>query len=646
MKYTRLSENYNKNILIPSGDSPYDHIRDKTKPYFVSMMNYNEDDYKKWEATGSVAGIEKSTTNKIWWDFDNKEDVAVALRDTAKVYDELLQHFKEENIQLAFSGNKGFSIVIFTEQELSLEQSKSIAYKFAGTLSTFDTKNYDNQRIFRLTLTKNEKSNLYKIPLTREELNLEVEQIKEIASDPSVYDAYDLESYYKPATVPTSLLSVSITIPIKKKENVSIINTDLDFSKKPKHLSNCRWALQNGHFVSGSRSNALLCLGATYKNQGFNLEQVYRLLKGVAETQAQVNDAERFDDKRLYNTIITQIFGTQWQNGQFTCKEKDSWLGKYCQSLGAHKCSHEETVTVKTNDVFNLFTDYAKDYDKNVLTTGIEELDKHMKFMVGTSNAILGPPGIGKTSIILQILQNNSSKNVPSILFSYDMFHSALFMRMVQKETGYSQEKIFDIFRYSKKDQELIKGILEDKYKNVTFCFKAGQTTQQIEETILDTENRTGEKVKLTVFDYHELITSDYSDATAASSQVAQRLRQIANERKTCSIDLLQPSKNYTSPSDEITSYNAAKGSSSIAQSLTSMLGCSRPGFNPRKPEEDKFFNITCLKNRNGRLFSLDFKWDGLRGMILPLEDDERSELKELRDRKAAEKEQGDNSWN
>lgn len=610
------------------------------------MMNYNEDDYKKWEATGSVAGIEKSTTNKIWWDFDNKEDVAVALRDTAKVYDELLQHFKEENIQLAFSGNKGFSIVIFTEQELSLEQSKSIAYKFAGTLSTFDTKNYDNQRIFRLTLTKNEKSNLYKIPLTREELNLEVEQIKEIASDPSVYDAYDLESYYKPATVPTSLLSVSITIPIKKKENVSIINTDLDFSKKPKHLSNCRWALQNGHFVSGSRSNALLCLGATYKNQGFNLEQVYRLLKGVAETQAQVNDAERFDDKRLYNTIITQIFGTQWQNGQFTCKEKDSWLGKYCQSLGAHKCSHEETVTVKTNDVFNLFTDYAKDYDKNVLTTGIEELDKHMKFMVGTSNAILGPPGIGKTSIILQILQNNSSKNVPSILFSYDMFHSALFMRMVQKETGYSQEKIFDIFRYSKKDQELIKGILEDKYKNVTFCFKAGQTTQQIEETILDTENRTGEKVKLTVFDYHELITSDYSDATAASSQVAQRLRQIANERKTCSIDLLQPSKNYTSPSDEITSYNAAKGSSSIAQSLTSMLGCSRPGFNPRKPEEDKFFNITCLKNRNGRLFSLDFKWDGLRGMILPLEDDERSELKELRDRKAAEKEQGDNSWN
>lgn len=643
MEYIRLSENYNKNRLIPTTDNPHKYVDDKS-PWFTSMMRYNQADYDKWKSTGSLAGIEGSVTNKLWWDFDST-DLEAALNDTKGLYNLLSTELntEEANIQIAFSGSKGFSVVVETTQDLSLEQVKYLCFLLGDSFKSFDQKVYDNQRIFRLLLTKNEKSGLYKIPLSRAELfESTIEQIKTYAESITGLESDDLLHYYKPLTIPQRFLLVP-----KHKEPIRVIAPlmDLDFSKKPKFLSACRWSLQNGHFTSGSRSNALLCLGATYKNLGFNQDHVYRLLKGVAETQASVNNCDRFDDKRLFNTIITQIFSPQWENGQFTCREPNSWLGKYCSSLGTNKCSHEETSIVKTSEVFNLFTDYAKDYDKNVLTTGITELDKHMKFMVGTSNAILGPPGIGKTSVILQILQNNSMKGVPSIFFSYDMFHSALFLRMVQKETGFSQEKIFDIFRHDAKEQNRIKAELEDKYKNISFCFKAGQTSQEIEETIMDTENKLGEKVKLIVVDYHELITSDYSDSTAASGQTAQRLRQIANERKVCSIDLLQPSKNYTSPSDEITSYNAAKGSSAIAQSLTLMLGCSRPGFDPRNPDEDKFFNITCLKNRNGRLFSLDFGWDGLRGNIGKLEDSERGELSALRERKKIEKEMGDKQW-
>jgi replicative DNA helicase len=221
------------------------------------------------------------------------------------------------------------------------------------------------------------------------------------------------------------------------------------------------------------------------------------------------------------------------------------------------------------------------------------------------------------------------------------MFHSALYMRMVQNATGLDQDTIYHIFNTDQKKVSEINRKLSDIYKNVRFCFKTGQTPDEIDDTILDTEDKIGRKVKLCIFDYNELIISTMSDGTAASAQVAQRIRQTANEKEICALQLLQPSKNYSSPGDEIVNFNAAKGSSSIVQSLTLMLGCSRPGFDPRRPEQDKYFNITCLKNRNGPLFSIDLSWNGLKGSIGKLEDHQRAELEALRAAKEAEEDDG-----
>jgi replicative DNA helicase len=209
---------------------------------------------------------------------------------------------------------------------------------------------------------------------------------------------------------------------------------------------------------------------------------------------------------------------------------------------------------------------------------------------------------------------------------------------MVQRETGLEQDEIYDIFRFDEKKADEIREILNEKYKYVHFCFRSGQTIEELDETIVTTEDKIGRKIKLIIPDYSELISTGISDPTASSAQVAQRLRQISNEREVCNLVLLQPSKNFSSPGDEITNYNAAKGSSSIVQSLTLLLGCSRPGFNPLEPEMDKFFNITCLKNRNGPLFSVDLSWEGLRGMISTLTDEQREELKEIRNQRAQQK--------
>ncbi|NJO64176.1 MAG: hypothetical protein HC836_40195 [Richelia sp. RM2_1_2] len=58
--------------------------------------------------------------------------------------------------------------------------------------------------------------------------------------------------------------------------------------------------------------------------------------------------------------------------------------------------------------------------------------------------------------------------------------------------------------------------------------------------------------------------------------------------------------KVYSSPSDEIRTYQGAKGSGAIAQAMTLMISLSRPGFNPRYPEDDKYFTINALKIEMG----------------------------------------------
>jgi hypothetical protein len=47
------------------------------------------------------------------------------------------------------------------------------------------------------------------------------------------------------------------------------------------------------------------------------------------------------------------------------------------------------------------------------------------------------------------------------------------------------------------------------------------------------------------------------------------------------------------------------------------------------------------LKNRNGGLFSLDFGWKGLEGMITELDDNGHADLGSLRASKESEKKDG-----
>ncbi len=610
-------------------------IVDTESDYFISTFDYTEEQYQQFLSTGTIARIVDVSTHDLNFDFDaTPEDLHPAREDTFKLISRLRENgVAASNISVAFSGNRGFSVKVISEARLTLEQVKVLTSNLLKDLPTADHSIYINSGIFRIIATKHKKSKLYKTSLTMEELeSLTDEEIKSKAYDISTVEDIAVD----PVHIPPSLYKVE-----KKEKEVQVLNEfEISFTQKPKGWTNCKWALAQGYDVKpGDRKIKLVAVVATCKALNITKELAYYYAKNSYERGMERYGGEAFDKDQLWNDIVERVYSPNWQGGMYSCKDgKTPWLTSLCNSLGRHKCNSSELAVVSASDVFDLFNDYAMNFEKNVLKTGIPLLDEECKFMVGTSNGILAPPGVGKTTLSLAVLNYNSNEGNQCAFFSYDMFHSMVYLRLIQKHFGYKQDKVFDIFKHNKTEATRIRGTIEEQYKNVHFCFKSGQTADEIYETILDIEDKTGHKVKLGMVDYNELVISGVSDPTQSSAQVAQRLRQIANDASVCMVTLLQPSKVFSNPSDEISTYQGAKGSGAIAQSLSLMLSLSRPGFHPRHPEEDKFLTINALKHRQGPLFTIDLHWDGLSGQIRDLADEERGQLETVRQKRAAEK--------
>lgn len=627
--------------LIPAEQDPGSAVTDPQKDWYSSLYFYNDEQRAQIEEKRSVAGIRDTVTNRLFFDFDappGDEGLVKAQADALMAAKRLYEAGMDPDaIRPSFSGSKGFSVDVLLDEYLRPDQYKAVVRAIAGDLETFDRVVSDANRIVRIPLTKHQKSGMYKTPLTLEELEFcTTDEIRSLAESP------------RPLTIAVKRVKVPSkwrkeieqgAAQTREKPRLKLVGeNEVNWAQKPSGWKNCKWSLLQGHFDPGHRHEALIRLAATCRAMGFDKKTTYYMCKSALKKQAEIHEQEQFSTDELWLNIIEgSVFSDTWQGGAYSCKS-DEWLRDYCSKLGDHKCPADNHLTVKTSEVFSFFDEYARNYDKNALSTGIGPVDAEARLMVGTSNALLAPPGVGKTSMSLQILNHNSKKGIRSIFFSYDMFQAALLTRMLQRHTGYSQKNIFEIWSQESPQKDEIKRLLSEEYKNVDFCFKSGQSPEEIIETIDEVESKTGEKVKLIVVDYNELVISDKADDTAASAQVAQKLRQIANEKQVCSLTLLQPSKVYSSPGDEITNYNAAKGASSITQSLTLMFGCSRPGFNPLDSSMDKFLNVTCLKNRNGGLFSVDLSWEGLRGMMGPLSEESKEELRQLRLAKAETK--------
>lgn len=633
MKYYRLTDGLNRiGTLIPENTNPYDYIDDQDKDWYLSVYKYNEEQKQLAEQNnGSIKGITEVVTDKLIFDVDCKDDIDKARKDGLKIIDRLVTNgIERDYIKLSFSGNKGFSIVVDHNKEIDPETHKKIAKLIAGDLETFDTKNYNASRIFRLNYTKHNESGLYKTPLTYNQFKkLSIDTIKNQSKNKK-YPKYEVER----ASLPEFKIEQE---PVKQTENN--IEHRLDFTKKPYYLNDVKYALHQGYIPPGMGNEGMMILASVYRHVGFDKMDAYHILKGVNEKRANIYNIEKRANDDIWNQVVNTVYSDDWKGGTYSPKENDLLV----QTAKDFNLTEQSSLT----DIKNIgkrYINFAKNINKNVIKTGIKSLDDSILITTGMMIGQLGSPSSGKTSFAISFIENLSAKGQVTLFESLDMYDNLLYQRLAQRVSGIKMDiklrkmiesdELYDPEYRIDEDLEVKKAFetVVDKYKNVEFNSTRGATVESIEEDIKLCKSKHGDNLKLVVIDYLEKVRGPFSDATANSGYVASRLSDLASTYDVAVLILLQPQKSAGDPSEELLSMRKVKGASVIEQDCRVILTIWRPGFNPKDSSDDKYASIAVVKNNMGEVTQLDFGWNGLKGELSELSEADRMHLESLRE--------------
>lgn len=648
MMYKAIAEGLNKRILVPENEVMTKLVElygeKPNKDFYVSVFKYSEKHKEQFNKTGSLAGINDNKATQIIFDFDDESNIENARKDAIVVFDRLVSNgFSPSDIIPAYSGGKGFHLEINTTNEFQREELVNIRQSLSGDLNTTDPVIKDNQRIIRAVLSKHNKTGLYKIPLTANELKtMPLDKIQAEAKNPSD-ERYTMagEVFSKTTSTPASIMKLTKVKP--KEVAVKASDEVIDFAKNKTGLTNAKYVLAQGYFEEGERHEAVMILASTYMSLGWPQDLCYNNLKATLRLRnARLGKSvmSEFDKAELWNEVES-VYSPLWKGGVYS-ESSNELLIKTKKMYNIDE-RFDENPVISISDLKEATEKFLVNLKDNRIYTGLESLDKNLILTKGMLFGVLGSPGSGKTSFLNVFMENTSKNHGPCLYFSMDMSKDLLGVKIMQRYTGYPIEKLEDMILHKTFDKKYINAVARftEDYKNVGFCFENGYDVSKIDDEIKKYEDKVGSRISLIGVDYLEKVQGPYSEETANSGFVASNLANLAKKRDTCIGLLLQPNKLAGSPADEFKSYRSIKGASKIEQDARAIVGIWRPGYSPEDFMRDRYMSIAILKQNMGKLGRFDYMFDGLTGGITEMTDEQRrlfhQFLEELKNQKEAD---------
>lgn len=634
MQYVYLTQGLTrkKQYLIPTDNNVYDYIKNEhDKDWYTSIFLYNDEHKKLFEEKRSVAGVTDIQTSRLVFDFDDEADPDKARQDAKILCDRLIEGgAKAEDLQICFSGNKGYSVELELEDKLTRDQFKNAVFNLASDLETFDDTIHDYQRIFRVPLTTHQESKLYKIPLNYTQLKeVNTKDIFILAKDRNNVDEDVMQKWHK-IRMPDAIRTLSSTPYEKPVQEVERVEVDLDLSKCPRWMTPEKFAIMQGYIPPHTRDKAMMILASTLKNQGMDKNDASAILKSVAKKRIKIfPDTEFCPDHVIEREIIQPVYRDTWRGGMYG--REDELLSRIREELNIPLPAGDGFVSLE--QLYDHFKDFAINIEKNTIKTGLP-IDDQIRIVRGMPVGLLGGPSSGKTSLLLNILRNTSMAGMHSIFFSLDMHDDLLIQKEIQLMSGDDGEKIYRIMQNDAKRAGEYRELLKKQFSNVHHYCKSGLDALGIREVVEAKKREVGPDLKLVAIDYFECIHGPYSDPTANSAIIADQIKDIAKDLDVCVLLLVQPPKVTGGAAYPLTNMYQIKGSSVVAQAMRVVIGLYRVGFNPHTFNKDKYITLVSLKNTMGELFKVDCYWNGQRGTIDGVVDDydDQAELDMMRD--------------
>jgi len=224
------------------------------------------------------------------------------------------------------------------------------------------------------------------------------------------------------------------------------------------------------------------------------------------------------------------------------------------------------------------------------------------RLVPGDLVTVLAGTGVGKTAILQNICL--AFATTPTVFFQMELSEEAMFERMVAFKTKWTGEAIEHGYE---KGSAIGPEALGRMFPKLLICNRSGLSLPVVEKYVDKAELKLGERPRLVLLDYVQLIQGSGDSRYERFSQIAEDARQLANRLGVTIVMTSQIKRKSEDSAPEVTKTDA-KESGSIENSSSLLLGAWRT--------TDEFGNDTMfvrvIKNSRGTVgVTIECNWDG-----------------------------------
>jgi hypothetical protein len=574
MRYIEIAQDSprNRGVLIPI-QSLGKYIDNVGTPLYRSSYIYDEEAVEYVEKNNSLASYYgPRSIDNILIDIDKKDNSDLYTLDKARSIIMDLEDLgvSRHSIRPYFSGT-GYHILLSNEL-FEFTTSQDLPYLVKGTIKEIfplaDHSVLIRTAIYRVAHTKNQKTGLYKIPLTMKELmHSSAEEIQYLAKGPR------FDFGYSELVGEGELIQYVVNTPSK--------TTTFNNVREPNTIVPCVQEMIKLGPQEGCRNNTSMRIISLYRRSG--LPSIAAKAGLLSWFNGQV------EEKKVVETV-ERVYNKGYQYG---CN--DEIMSKHCKTRCVHFKRKDLTIDIEsTDDLQKKFADrLATDFSGRTINVGkMLGMPVDSEIYPGELVTVIGRTGSNKSTFVQNLALGvdfaNDSINpewqIPTLFLSLELADWYMHRRGMQIVSGLSKEEVTNNHQevYSKHKDDL--GHI--KFQTVA------PTIQQIQNKIKELQPA------LVIVDYIDLVDTGRNGRSEHEKikYISHNLSNIAVNMDLIIIQVSQVGREH-SQNNDLTLYSA-KGSGAIENASRKVISVDGQANNPVK-------TIRMLKNTDG-----DSNWE------------------------------------
>ena len=480
----------------------------------------------------------------------------------------------EESFQCYFSGS-GYHLILSGDL-FNFKAGNDLPFIVKQTMKNLipdiDASIYMRTGIYRVQHTPNQKTDLYKIPITRNEvMNKDPEEIFELAKNSRLNYSYS---------------------PLKGNGEFEdkIVNEVPDvqvFNKisEPNKIIPCVQSMLNQGAKEGSRHITAMRIISHFKRHG------------IPSHYAKVCMLHWNNKSMPEQQIMEMVENVYNRNYKYGCQ--DNVMLKHCKTQCIHFARKDYLVDIKSASTMQdelaerLTTDFS---GKTIDLSRALGLDVESTIYPGELVTIFGPTGSNKTTFAqnlalgVDFVNNKIEKKwqIPTLFLSLELSSWYMHRRHLQIVSAKTKEQVNDDYKR-----------LYDTHKD--------ELEHIMVQTISPTLDKIYEKVRelqpqLVIVDYIDLVDTpvSYRGEYEKIKYISHGLSNMAVNNDLIVIQISQVSREYSR--NEVLDLYAGKGSGAIENASRKVIGLNGQSKSPERA-------VRLFKNTDGELFDTSVEW-------------------------------------